>query len=260
MEYLSFRHGQQHYAVPVANVRFITADTNLQRTRVATGDGQQRDMVDFDGNPCVVLSLAKMLGQASAHTAARELTELLHARERDHVDWLEALDNSLRNHTEFTLARDPKLCAFGLWRHSFQSDNQVLMQLLEKFDTPHQRIHALADELLQLQEDGQAEQALSILEEHKRTTLNRLRSLFEDARQMVSSSVRPTVIMIQNDQQQVVGLKVDDIGEVFSCDHLQQDLSANDYLPEFGEAWLKDIDLSEGKTTVMQLNPNRLMH
>ena len=260
MEYLSFRHGKQHYAVPIASVRFITADNNLHCTRVATGNGNQHDMVDFDGQSCVVLSLANLLGEDSAQRAMSELIELLRAREQDHVDWLDALEQSLISGAEFTKARDPDLCAFGRWYKSFRSDNLMLQQLLEKFDAPHRRIHALADELLEMRNQSETDAAIEILNEHKRTTLVRLQELFSDARNMVGSSVRPTVIMIQNDNDQVIGLKVDDIGEVFSCRNEQQDLSADEFLPEFAQAWLKDIELSEGKATVMQLDPNRLMH
>jgi len=260
MEYLSFQHGQQHYAVPIANVRFITAENTLQFTRVATGDGSQQDMVDFEGKACVVRSLASLLGQDSAQCEIQELVDLLHAREQDHVNWLDALGQSLIHGVEFTKARDPNQCAFGRWYNDFVTDNLMLSQLMEKFDAPHRRIHALADELLGMRDLGQTDEAMKILVEHKRTTLIRLQNLFTDARQMVSSSVRPTVIMIQDDDDHIVGLKVDDIGEVFSCDIEQQDHSTGDLLPEFAQAWLKDIKLAEGTATVMQLNPNRLKH
>ena len=260
MEYLSFRHGQQHYAVPIANVRFITADNTLTLTRVATGDGQQHDMVEFDGKACVVVSLATLLGQEPAQNDAQQLNELLTEREQDHVDWLDALEHSLVSGAEFTKARDPHQCAFGRWYDNFQTDNEALAQLLEKFDAPHQRIHALASELLSMRDEGQTDAAITILNEHKRTTLTRLQALFSDARNMVASSVRPTVIMIQNDQAAVMGLKVDDIGEVFSCHQEQQDCGADDFLPDFAHAWLKGIELNEGIVTVMQLDPNRLLH
>jgi chemotaxis signal transduction protein len=260
MEYLSFRHGKQYYAVPIESVRFITADHNLDRTRVATGNGNQYDMVDFDGQSCVVLSLANLLGEDSAQRATSELVELLFAREQDHVDWLDTLEQSLISGTAFTADTDQNLSAFGQWCRGFRSDNLMLQQLLAKFDTPHRRIYALAEELLDMRNQGENDAAIEILNEHKRTTLVRLQTLFTDARNMISSSVRPTVIMIQSSSDQVIGLKVDDIGEVFSCRNEQQDLSADEFLPVFALAWLKDIELSDGKTTVMQLDPKRLMH
>ncbi|WP_419812040.1 CZB domain-containing protein [Bacterioplanoides sp.] len=259
MEFLSFRHGQQHYAVPIASVRFITADNSLKLTRVALGDGQQHDMVEFDGKACVVLSLADLLGQDSAQTEVQALVELLHAREQDHVNWLDALEESLTQGSEFTKARDPNECAFGRWYKHFHTDNEALAQLLEKFDIPHQRIHALAHELLTMRDAGETDAALAILTEHKRTTLTRLQALFSDARNMVSSSVRPTVIMIQDDKSQVIGLKVDDIGEVFSCSPEQQDSGSDELLPHFAHAWLKAVELDGEPVTVMQLNPNLLL-
>lgn len=259
MEFLSFQHGQQHYAVPIASVRFITADNSLKLTRVALGDGQQHDMVEFDGNACVVLSLANLLGQDSAQTEVQALVELLHAREHDHVSWLDALEESLIHGSEFTKARDPNQCAFGRWYNDFHTENEALAHLLEKFDAPHQRIHALANELLTMRDDGETDAAMAILSEHKRTTLIRLQSLFSDARNMVSSSVRPTVIMIQDGKNQVIGLKVDDIGEVFSCSEEQQDTGSDELLPYFANAWLKAVELNGEQVTVMQLNPDLLL-
>lgn len=260
MEFLSFRHGKQHYAVPIASVRFITADNNLHCTRVATGNGNQHDMVEFDGQSCVVLSLATLLGEESAQRAVTELIELLNTHEQNHINWLDTLESSLINGVDFSKARVSDLSDFRSCCQELCSDDMALNQILEKFDAPHCRIYALADELHEMHNQNKTDAALEILNEHKRTTLARMQELFNDVRSLIGSSVRPTVIMIQSDNGQVVGLKVDDIGEVFSCRHEQQDLSADEFLPEFALAWLKDIELSEGTATVMQLNPDRLMH
>jgi hypothetical protein len=40
MDYLSFRHARQHFAVPIESVRFIAAESALTPTQVATGKGQ----------------------------------------------------------------------------------------------------------------------------------------------------------------------------------------------------------------------------
>lgn len=259
MEYLSFRHRKQHFAVPIDTVRFIAAENALTPTQVATGNSHQFDMVEYDGQVCMILSLARLLNQSSEGAQNRELLTLLDAREKDHIHWLEQLRQALQNGQPFGGQRDPKLCAFGLWVNDFHTDNQQLEALLQRFHEPHERLHALAGELLDQAAEGHTEQALATLAEHEGSTLLRLRSLFQDARTMISSQVRPTVIMLQTSPEQILGLKVDDVGEVFSCPAEKQDEEQQDYMPPFGRRWLKGIHLGQQEVTVMEIHPGRLL-
>lgn len=259
MEYLSFRHRKQHFAVPIDSVRFIAAENALTPTQVATGNSRQFDMVEYDGRACMILSLARLLQQPSERTQSRELLTLLDNREQDHLNWLNALRDALLHNTAFGGERNPQLCAFGRWIKDFRTDDVQLEALLERFHAPHHRLHALATELLDLNAAGQHDKAMSILHEHENSTLVRLRSLFQDARTMISGRVRPTVIMLQITPQQVLGLKVDDVGEVFACAPDQADDWQRDYMPTFGRRWLKGIRLAQQDVTVMEINPARLL-
>ncbi|MCD8530400.1 MAG: chemotaxis protein CheW [Saccharospirillaceae bacterium] len=131
--------------------------------------------------------------------------------------------------------------------------------MLRSFDEPHKRIHALADELLNMRDNGQREAALAILHEHENNTLQRLRDLFAEVRSMVRSSIRPTVIMVQSNEQQTLGLRVDDVGEVFSCHATQQENEQQDYMPPFARGWLKGIRIAGQEVTIMEINPQRLL-
>ncbi|WP_430460370.1 CZB domain-containing protein [Thalassolituus sp. LLYu03] len=259
MDYLSFRHRKQHFAVPIDTVRFIAAENALTPTQVATGNSHQFAMVEYDGRACVILSLARLLNQSSEGAQNRELLALLDAREQDHISWLEKLRQALQTGQPFAGQRDPKLCAFGLWINDFHTDNQQLESLLQRFHEPHHRLHALASELLDQAEKGQAEQALATLAEHEFSTLVRLRNLFQDARTMITSQVRPTVIMLQVSPEQILGLKVDDVGEVFACTPGQTDDQQQDYMPGFGRRWLKGVRLGQQDVTIMEINPSRLL-
>ncbi len=258
MDYLSFRHQQQHFALPIDCVRFIAAENALTPTNVATGNSQTFDMVDYEGQACVILSLARLLNQPSERTKNRNLIQLLQEREQDHLNWLNALRESLQKNTPFDKQRDPDLCAFGSWYKSYKADDPQLAHLLSRFDEPHRRLHALAGELLALRDEEQQEKALHILHEHEHSTLARLLALFHEARDLVANKTRPTVIMVQVKEGQIIGLKVDDVGEVFSCGHGQED-TMTDYLPHFGRRWLKGITIAGSEVTIMEINPARLL-
>lgn len=255
MEYLSFRHHQQHFAVPISSVRFIAAENALPPTQVATGNSRLFTMVEYDGQACPVLSLARLLHQPSASARSRELLALLQAREQDHRNWLAALKEALQHGRPFDQQRDPDQCAFGRWYLSFTTTDPQLQHLLGRFDAPHRRLHALAGELLTM---SGREQALAILHDHEHSTLVKLQELFAEARELIQGSVRPTVIMLQSSATQVIGLKVDDVGEVFDCGPQQAD-ALTDFLPGFGKRWLKNIRLAGHEVTVMEISPARLL-
>lgn len=258
MEYLSFRHHKQYFAVPIECVRFIAAETALTPTNVSTGNSRQYDMVDYDGQACAILSLARLLNQPSERTRSRDLIQLMKDREQDHRDWIAALRNSLEKDVPFEKQRNPDLCAFGQWYKTFHTDDPQLGHIMSRFDEPHRRLHALAGELLEMSEQGKHDEALKILTEHEGSTLTKLLSLFNEAREVIGMTVRPTVIMLQVKDNQVIGLKVDDVGEVFECKGEQED-KQTDYLPDFAKRWLKDIRSGDGKVTVMEIDPGRLL-
>ena len=66
----------------------------------------------------------------------------------------------VKENGKFTLARDPHQCAFGKWFDNFKTDNIAVSEVLKKFDAPHKRIHALADEIEELLEKRCMEQVL----------------------------------------------------------------------------------------------------
>jgi len=256
MDYLSFAHGLYHYAVPLDHVRYIAAEKSLPVTRVAHGGGAPKNTVQFEKQTCLLLTMGELLGETSEQHRIADLLRLLKEREKDHLDWVNELEQALKNNTPFQKTTDPHACAFGRWYDSFKPDSPELAALMAKFDQPHQRIHALGKELIDMRKAGATEQALQELRKHRETTLKRLLDLFSDARAMVSGSIRPTVIMLQQQPGKMLGLKVDHIGEVFEGTTPQKDNSSNCYMPYFAEGWLKNVNLSTGNNvTTLVIDP-----
>lgn len=70
-----------------------------------------------------------------------ETTEEFAVMRQMHMDWIEALEDSVRNHTQFTKAVDPHQCKFGKWFDNFHTDNISLNFILNKIGAPHEYIH-----------------------------------------------------------------------------------------------------------------------
>ncbi|MFK5912781.1 MAG: CZB domain-containing protein [Woeseiaceae bacterium] len=210
------------FAVDIANILSITQDIdNLMKTPVKSKG--LTGIINYLGNPVAVYNFAEMLNIRSSREQNAELSDLLNAREKDHIDWIDALEKSLKKDVSFEKARDPLLCAFGKWYDKFETRDEALAEIMTHFDEPHKKIHALADELLDLKENGKLDQALEKLQLARITTLSYLRKHFSNARAQIEDSMHTVVINITNDgTKAVVALLIDEIHEVM--DFKQEDL------------------------------------
>ncbi len=206
------------FAVNIANILSITQDLDSLtktpvRSRGLTG------VIDYLGQPVAVYDFAAMLGIPSTREVKEELVSLLDAREKDHIDWIDALEKSLKENVPFEKARDPNKCAFGKWYNKFTTRDEVLTEIMTKFDEPHKQIHALADELLDLRDRGELDKALEKLDIARITTLNYLKKHFNHAREQIQETLHTVVINITNDGvTPVVALQIDEIHEVLTFD------------------------------------------
>lgn len=192
-EIINFRAGRYKISFEILNI-LMTEKYEGNATQVPSGDGTLLGVINYQKVPTPIYDLSKILEGVTAKDKMSDLVDLLHAREKDHVDWLNALQESIETDTSFTKAKDPKQCAFGKWYESFESENDDLTHILKKFDEPHVQIHSLADSLLGIAEKDGKEEALKLLQRHRQTTLNSLKNLFSAAREAVSSSYKPVIV------------------------------------------------------------------
>lgn len=202
------------YAIDISRVLTISQEMGNIQTLPAKAKGLV-GMVEFQGNAVPVLDFANMLGFDSGVENSNELIQLLYDKEKDHIDWIEALEDSLVNGTPFVKAKDPHKCAFGQWYDHFKTRDETLMEVLCEFDKPHKQIHALADKLLDMKKDNQLDHALKLLSYERNITLKRLLKRFEQARTHLKESTRQVLLYVTEDGiTPTVALRIDDINDV----------------------------------------------
>lgn len=202
------------YAIDISRVLTISQDMENIQSVPAQAKGLI-GMVEFQDTAVPVLDFANMLNFASGIDNNKNLMNLLNDKEKDHVDWVSALEDSLQSDVPFTKAKDPHRCAFGQWYDSFKSRDETLMEILLEFDKPHKQIHALADKLLDMKQAGDVDKALEILQYERNVTLKRLLKRFELARTHLSESSRQVLLYITEDgTTPIVALRIDDINDV----------------------------------------------
>ena len=222
------------YAVDIAKVLTISQDLNNIQTMPARGKGLL-GMIEFHGYAIPVINFAQMLNMKSAAQTGSELIELLTQREQDHHEWLNALENSIVNGEPFLKAKDPHQCAFGIWRKSFQSRDETLMDIITDFDEPHEQIHQLADKLLDMRISGKIDEALKILNMERDITMKRMSKHFNHAREHVRESSRIVLLYITEDGvSPTLALQIDDIHDVIDF-KAEQFKSMSSLKPVFGD-------------------------
>lgn len=122
---------------------------------------------------------------------------MLHAREEDHRKWMLELQNCVAEKRDFKGQLDPHRCAFGIWYDSFTTDNAFLSRILKQFDEPHQKIHAIGQQVNQLIAAGDFASAGDVIAKARATHLSRLFELFEEARQTIIDYQREVMIVLE---------------------------------------------------------------
>jgi chemotaxis signal transduction protein len=256
----TFWSGDLWFAANVDNILSVSQDLDdLQPTpfKLKGAIGTIR----YQTKPVLICDFSQMLGICGGREIREGLIETLTAREQDHVDWLNALEDSLNNDVPFSKARDPHQCAFGKWYDNFKTRDAELMDILARFDAPHNAIHALADELLSLKSTGQLNTAVEKLQYARNNTLANLRKHFAYARDQISSSIRPVVLYLTTDgSTPMIGLMIDEINDVISFS--KNEMNGLDSL-SFADA----IDCQEifdgylskdGERDCLLINPNKI--
>jgi hypothetical protein len=153
------------------------------------------------------------MGCEAEYTTNLALLQVLNDKEKQHQDWMNSLETSIKTGVVFNGARDPKQCEFGKWYAEFKADDELLADILADFDTPHQRLHGLADELLTMRDKGDVEKAVSVLEYERGRTLSKLVSLFAAAKERIENITRPILLYIDTGKK-LVAVRLNAISDI----------------------------------------------
>lgn len=253
--YLTFSSGTTRFAIDVVCVRFITSSDTIKTRVVPAEGGREQTVFNYDGQPIPLYSFCAITDVKSRVEESEELIELLEARRQDHIDWIDALENSIKSGKPFEKATDPHQCAFGKWYDKYEPEDEQLKDILAKFDAPHKHIHSLADSLLsQCNNSEGREQALADLNQERFSTLASLLALFSEATARMSNMVRP-VIMILEASENLFGIRLDGIDGI-------EEFSNSQWLDdrEFEESCSFDGYFQTDKNELfLNINPNELL-
>lgn len=152
-----------------------------------------RGIVLFNNESVPVYDLRKVFGIASFD---QELEALMQQRIADHQRWVNELENSVNNNTEFTLTTDPHQCAFGKWYDSFKTDNYYLSMYMKQIEAPHAAIHKTGERVKQLMRDGKVDEAKKAIDDMKRKYYTKTLEILRGMGQVYREGRREMLIIL----------------------------------------------------------------
>jgi len=204
------------FGLDVENVLMLGQDVK-EIQRIPIEERGFCGVTKFQGAAVPVLDFAHRIGVKSGIDAKTALLEILTENENDHVEWMNALEDALKNGSPFSKALSAEECAFGKWYDKFETRDETLTELLLAFSEPHQALHTLAEKLLVMRDNGQQEEALAKLATERLTTLRRLRALFARARDQIQGGMRQVLLFVTLDGKTPrYALLIDEINDVMN--------------------------------------------
>ncbi len=263
IEIFTFWNGDSLFAVEVSSILSTQQYNNDEKPLPVKGKGLKGALM-YRSQPTPLFDFSEVVGLPSPFEENKKLINMLHDRESDHVNWLNALENTLVNDVPFEKAIDPHKCEFGRWYDNFNTRDQDLSNLLKQFKEPHERIHGLANELIKMNKAGQKQQALTILNNEREMTLSRMIRLFDGCRRELTRLCRPVVMFVTKDgNTPLLGLiinQIDDVQEIENDEILSlENLSVGSIILNDEIAPLVKGFVSRKNIECLLLEPQRLL-
>lgn len=128
-----------------------------------------------------------------------------------HVDWIDALRESVTDKVPFNKAVDPHKCKFGRWYDNYHTENIHMNFILAKIDEPHTRIHRLGAEAQSMMARGDWEGANKVYEAAEEICVGTVLPLLDELIDTYKEANRGMVILLRSPNGTRLGLMVDQI-------------------------------------------------
>ncbi|MDH5751481.1 MAG: chemotaxis protein CheW [Deltaproteobacteria bacterium] len=250
-QWLVVRLDEQSYALQADSIQEMVQIAEVRQ--LPLGVEFLRGLITIRDKAMPLFDLRTRLGLSSLDESIEKLIELFDAREQDHINWLIELEQSVKERRPFKLTTDPHKCAFGRWYDNFKSENLIVQAQLGKFDQPHKSIHAIAEQVAEMEERGEFDEALALIETTRNQELALMITLFEQTRRVIRETRRELAVLVYFNSS-IIALAVDGVHSVEqlkASDGGELSFTVNDMVQGFGKSNMEDM--------VMLLDHTRLL-
>ncbi|HEB88373.1 MAG TPA: hypothetical protein ENI85_02280 [Deltaproteobacteria bacterium] len=217
---VTFRVQTQCYAVPIESVVEMTLLRELEP--IVGAPSWIRGMMQLRDSVVPIMDLRLRLGLTDLREEVIALEKMLQERKKDHIIWLQTLEEACASGKRFELQKDPTQCGFGLWFYAFKTEDAILANQVAKFEAPHNRIHALADHCLRLSAKGDKEAAQREIDLAREVDLSDMIRLFDITVREIKERSRQMVVILRGKDENL-GLAVDKVDSVATVENEKVD-------------------------------------
>lgn len=218
MDLVNFRVGEKYIALNILDI-LVTERYQEDLTTIPTEDKSFLGVKDYVGTPTPVFDLGLIMNNIVTQQVNIDLVDTFAKGAREHAQWLNALEDSIKNDAPFGHEHSCHKCQFGAWYDNFSIEDEDLSSLLKRFDEPHRKLHGLADKLIGLKNSNQKDEALKILAVERAGTYMQLKRLFDDAQVQITESYKPIIVYTTVDgRTPYIGLLVDSVEDSVNID------------------------------------------
>lgn len=175
-----------------------------------------------------MFDLRTALKQCTLAQEYKNFTDMLDRRKQDHIDWVAALEDSLRNGTSFSLAVDPHKCVLGKWYDNFESESNEVIHYLVQLEEPHKNMHQAAihaQKCMELENEQERRTRIEeIMKNIKQDYVPKILEILEGAKEIFRNRVYHEMVLVLGGAK--LGIVVD---EVVSVENLRRHKNTEDF-------------------------------
>lgn len=239
LPWLIFRIGEELYAINSSYISYITMKSD-ELTKVPDMNPACFGLMPYQGGYVTIISLRTLFGMVTLEQEYDKFQVMIEDRKQDHLHWVEELERSVREHSEFHLAVDPHQCAFGKWYDNFESEQLSVNNHLSKIDLPHKQLHQCAEKVMRCySENGDLDWpcAEGVLEQLDKKIVPQIVKLLDETKEIFSNYFREMIIVLENKDERIglivdEVLSVDDLEMMESNLHINQDIRCSVYMTD----------------------------
>lgn len=232
MDLINFRVGQKTISLKILDI-LLTERFEDNLTSLPNDNKSFIGVKDYMETPTPIFDLGIILNKQSTQETNQSLVELFSEWQQKQQQWFTALENSIKHNQPFNHNTDVQQSNFAKWYCHFKTENEDLKAIIERFKTPHNRLYARANKLIELVKQNNEKQALVELSIERNSNYMQLIRLFESAKEQTLLDHKPIIIFTTKDGRTPhIGLLVDKVEDNIS--YKKEDIKPLDKLTDVG--------------------------
>ena len=238
--WLVFTLNSHYYAVTSKVVSTILRETqdlvSLPETPI-----YHKGIFHLRGKVIPLIDLRTLFSLPSLEEEFETFKTMIEQGKKDHINWVNTLDNSVQNNEAFLLSKDPHQWAFGKWYDQFSSPVESINFHMKKIDEPHKALHHTATNIESCKQKSDKNSKKECIEKTmsnlKETLTPELLALLDESKNILRTAYHSIIIVLEQNGVNV-GIMVD---EVMTVESIHTDCDQGNFASMSNTPYLKAV-------------------